>query len=76
MDRVLLIRAASLYFPITLLGLITLYRRPERRQFGGMLLGFCWSLSGLLFLQRLNLAFGWWTFHAQGGLIRGMPVDL
>jgi protein-S-isoprenylcysteine O-methyltransferase Ste14 len=76
MDRLLIVRAASLHFPITLLALITLYRRPNRRQFGGMLLGFCWSLWGLLLLQRVNLAFGWWTFHAQGGLIREMPVDL
>ncbi len=76
MDRVLVIRAASLYFPVAALALIAYYRRPNQRQFGGMLLGFCWNLWGLLFVQRWNITFGWWSFHAQGGLIRGMPVDL
>jgi protein-S-isoprenylcysteine O-methyltransferase Ste14 len=75
-DRLLVIRAAGLYMPMALLALVVFERRPRQREFGGMLLGFCWCLSGLLALQRLNLAFGWWTFHAQGGLFRGMPVDL
>jgi protein-S-isoprenylcysteine O-methyltransferase Ste14 len=29
----------------------------------------------LLALQLLNLQFGWWHFHAEGSLFRGMPVD-
>jgi protein-S-isoprenylcysteine O-methyltransferase Ste14 len=30
----------------------------------------------LLAVQLLNLHFGWWQFNAEGGLFRGMPVDL
>jgi protein-S-isoprenylcysteine O-methyltransferase Ste14 len=39
-------------------------------------MGFIWTLPSLLAIQLLNLHFGWWQFNAQGGLFRGMPIDL
>jgi protein-S-isoprenylcysteine O-methyltransferase Ste14 len=56
---------------------ILAYRRPGGpRLLGACLVGMAWSLPGLLALQLLNLHFRWWQFAVQGGLLRGMPVDL
>lgn len=76
MDRSILIRAACLYVPLMLVALLMARRYPTRRRAAGMLTGVMWSLPALLVLQLLNLEFGWWKFHAQGGLLRGMPADL
>src|SRR5262249_20873924 len=76
MDRTLLIRAASLYLPIAGALTLAMWRRPARRQALGILLGFLWCAVSLLAVQFLNLHFDFWTYHATGGLFRGMPVDL
>src|SRR5262245_13280975 len=76
MDRTLLIRAVSLYLPIAAALTLAAWRRPTRRQALGMLLGFLWCAVSLLALQFLNLRFDFWSYHATGGLLRSMPVDL
>ena len=76
MDRALLIRALSLYLPITAALALAARRRPARRQALAIFLGFLWCVVSLLALQLVNLRFGFWNYHAVGGLIRGMPVDL
>ena len=76
MDRVILIRAASLYVPVMVVALACLHRPPQRRQVAGILVAFTWMLPSLLVLQIINLYFDFWKFHAVGGLIRGLPVDL
>ena len=75
MDRALAVRALGLYVPALLTTALAWQRVRTNRQIAAMLAGFCWSLPALLALQFLNLHFGWWTFHAQGGLIRSMPAD-
>src|SRR5438067_3013320 len=76
MDRAILIRAASLYVPVMVVALVCLQRPPQRRQMAAILVAFTWMLPSLLILQIINLHLGFWKFHAAGGLIRGMPVDL
>jgi protein-S-isoprenylcysteine O-methyltransferase Ste14 len=76
MDRTFLIRASSLYLPIAVALMLAAWRRPTRRQALGMLLGFLWCVVSLLALQVINLRFDFWSYHASGGLFRGMPVDL
>lgn len=76
MDRVLLIRASSLYLPITAALLIAAVRRPRARQALAMLLSFLWCLCALLAMQLINLRFNFWSYHVSGHLFRGMPVDL
>src|SRR5207237_1226530 len=56
--------------------LACLHRPPQRRQVAGILVAFTWMLPSLLVLQIINLYFDFWKFHAVGGLIRGLPVDL
>ncbi|MCI0352182.1 MAG: hypothetical protein L0Z53_22410 [Acidobacteriales bacterium] len=76
MNRVLLIRAASLYLPIAAALLVAAIRRPRQRQALAMLLSFLWCLCALLAVQLINLRFGFWTYGVSSGLFRGMPVDL
>lgn len=76
MDRVTAIRFIGLYFPIAAAFALALARPRVPRLFPACLLGFAWSLPALLGLQLLNQRFQWWQFHAQGGLLRKMPVDL
>jgi protein-S-isoprenylcysteine O-methyltransferase Ste14 len=76
MDRVLIIRALGLYLPMVLAAALVWQKVRTHRQVAALLAGLCWSLCSLLLLQILNQQFVWWRFHAVGGLLRGMPVDL
>lgn len=76
MGRVVVVRAMSLYTPAAVAFLLAYFRPKSERLFPAALVGFLWTLPSLLALQLFNLHFGWWTFQAQGGLFRGMPVDL
>jgi len=76
MDRVAAVRFLGLYVPVIAAFLIAFLRPKRKRIFPAALLGFVWSMPSLLAVQLLNLHFGWWQFNAQGGLFRGMPVDL
>lgn len=75
-SRALLIRASGLYLPVAAAFLVAYLKPRAERLVAACLLGFCWTLPSLLVLQWLKLKFGWWTFHAHGGLFRGMPLDL
>jgi protein-S-isoprenylcysteine O-methyltransferase Ste14 len=76
MGRVTAIRFLGLYVPVIAAFLLFFLRPQGKRIFPASLMGMAWSLPGLLAIQLLNLEFGWWQFHAQGGLFRGMPIDL
>jgi len=76
MGRVAAIRFLGLYVPVIAAFLCFFLRHQSRRIFPAALLGFFWALPGLLALQLLNLYCAWWHFEAQGGVFRGMPVDL
>ncbi len=76
MGRVAAIRFMGLYVPVIAAFLLAFLRPNRRRIFPAALLGFVWTLPSLLAVQLLNLHFDWWRFNAQGGLFRGMPVDL
>jgi protein-S-isoprenylcysteine O-methyltransferase Ste14 len=76
MGRVAAIRFMGLYVPVIAAFLLAFLRPKRERILPAALLGFVWTLPSLLAVQLLNLHFGWWHFNAQGGLFRGMPVDL
>jgi protein-S-isoprenylcysteine O-methyltransferase Ste14 len=76
MDRATAVRFMALYLPITAAVLLSFARPREPRLFAAGLVGFAWTLPSLLALQLCNLRFGWWRFSAEGGLLRGMPLDL
>jgi protein-S-isoprenylcysteine O-methyltransferase Ste14 len=74
--RITAIRFLGLYLPIGAAFVFAFARPRMPRMFAATLLGFIWTLPSLLAVQLLNLQFEWWHFHAQGGLFRGMPLDL
>jgi protein-S-isoprenylcysteine O-methyltransferase Ste14 len=76
MDRSLIIRALGLYLPMVVAAALVWQRVRMHRQVAALLAGICWSVCSLLLLQILNQQFLWWRFHAVGGLLRDMPVDL
>jgi protein-S-isoprenylcysteine O-methyltransferase Ste14 len=76
MDRAFAVRALALYAPAAVALLLVALRRRTPRLFAAALTGFAWSVVSLHALQAVNVGAGWWTFHATGGLMRGMPVDL
>ncbi|MFE3448287.1 methyltransferase family protein [Nonomuraea sp. NPDC059194] len=49
-----------------------LHQRLDERRIAAALLATGWNL---LVLAAVNLA-GWWSFHAEGGVVAGIPVDL
>lgn len=76
MGRIAAIRLMGLYVPVLAAFLFVFLRPKLKRIFPATLMGFIWTLPSLLAIQLLNLHFGWWQFNAQGGLFRGMPIDL
>ena len=70
------IRCMGLYAPVAIAFALAFWRPREKRLPAALLVGLVWTLPSLLALQVLNLHAGWWRFHAQGGLVRAMPLDL
>ena len=66
----------SIYVPALVAVLLVFLRPRQERLFAAGLVGFAWSLPSVLLLQFLNQRFVWWQFHVEGGLFRGMPLDL
>jgi protein-S-isoprenylcysteine O-methyltransferase Ste14 len=75
-DRYLLVRAASLYIPVMLTGVLWVWRRPTARAVAGAGLASLWNVPVVLALNLAAVHFGWWQFDARGGLLLGIPVDL
>jgi protein-S-isoprenylcysteine O-methyltransferase Ste14 len=75
MSRILLIRAAALYLPATAVIYAWMAKRPEVRARAGLLLASLWVAIFLVPVNLIAMRFGWWEFHATGGLFLGIPVD-
>ena len=75
-DRILLIRAACLYLPLSGAVAAWFWRRPGRREVTGVFMACIWNAALLQVLHLVASRFGWWSFQAQGGLMLGFPVDL
>jgi protein-S-isoprenylcysteine O-methyltransferase Ste14 len=76
MDRSLILRAAGLYVPVVTAAMVWYWRRPGRSGRAGVLLAALWNFEVLTGLTLLAARFGWWSFHASGGMFLGAPVDL
>jgi protein-S-isoprenylcysteine O-methyltransferase Ste14 len=75
-DPTILIRALGLYVPLLLACALGWLMIRTQRQVAALLAGVCWCLCSLLLLQVFNEQVLWWKFHATGGLLHGMPVDM
>jgi protein-S-isoprenylcysteine O-methyltransferase Ste14 len=75
MDRVFVIRAASLYMPVVCALLLWWLRRPGIAERAGILVSCVWNASALLALNVVAQRAHWWHFEAHGALFFGMPVE-
>jgi protein-S-isoprenylcysteine O-methyltransferase Ste14 len=71
-----LIRALALFGPVAALWLAVAVRRPSDRDLAAMIVGTAWNLLTLAVVNTVAVAAGWWTFHAEGAVVAGIPVDL
>ncbi|CAN5891167.1 hypothetical protein BH23ACT12_BH23ACT12_24210 [soil metagenome] len=69
-------RFATLYLPILVVGLLLLWRRPDRRWAGALLLSFGWNMVFILARSRAAQVSGWWDYGVDSPLWLGVPIDL
>ncbi len=74
--RLLLVRAACLYLPLSAAALLWISRRPGRRAAAGALLAGAWCLALLPAADTAARRLGAWSYAARGGTLHGFPVDL
>ncbi|WP_051049814.1 methyltransferase family protein [Nocardiopsis ganjiahuensis] len=55
---------------------LCLWRAPSRRETATMIVASGWALLTLVPLNLVAQRAGWWSFHAEGAVWQGMPVDL
>jgi protein-S-isoprenylcysteine O-methyltransferase Ste14 len=76
MTRSEMIRVAGLYFPVSAACIAGALRGRRPRTFAACLLSVLWTAPSLLLVQKLNLAFGWWTFDNGDVSFSSMPLEL
>src|SRR5690348_16877900 len=76
MDRPAVARAAMSLLPFALVLALWRWRRPAGREVVGMGLAFFWSFGTLALVNIGAIQLGFWQFHATGGLLATIPVDV
>ncbi|MFH8368814.1 methyltransferase family protein [Streptomyces sp. NPDC018031] len=71
-----LIRAVGLFVPLLATVAVAAARPPGSRVLGAAIAATAWQAVWLPVLNLLAVRAGWWTFHAEGGTVAGLPVDL
>ncbi|NUW29997.1 isoprenylcysteine carboxylmethyltransferase family protein [Nonomuraea sp. SMC257] len=71
-----LIRAVALLGPVLAVAAVVAVRRPEEPRIAAALLATGWNALALSGVNALALHLGWWSFHAEGAVALGVPVDL
>ncbi|MFL1427591.1 MULTISPECIES: methyltransferase [unclassified Nocardiopsis] len=72
----LLVRGIGLLTPVLPLAILCLWRPPRPREIAAMIVSTSWALLTLIPLNLYALHAGWWSFHAEGAVWAGLPVDL
>ncbi|MBR8740588.1 isoprenylcysteine carboxylmethyltransferase family protein [Nocardiopsis sp. MG754419] len=72
----LAVRGLGLFLPFGVLVALCLWRAPRHRETAAMIVASAWALCTLVPLNLYATHVGWWTFHAEGALWLGLPVDL
>ncbi|MFW6640057.1 methyltransferase [Nocardiopsis algeriensis] len=72
----LAVRGTALLVPVLLLAGLCLWRAPRPHETAAMIVSGAWALLALVPLNLLALRVGWWSFHAEGAVWLGIPVDL
>lgn len=72
----LLVRGLGLFLPLVALTVLCLWRAPTHRETASMIVASVWALLTLIPLNLYAVHAGWWSFHAEGAVWQGLPVDL
>ncbi|GAB3694490.1 methyltransferase family protein [Nocardiopsis oceani] len=72
----LLVRGLGLALPVVALVALCLWRTPGQRETAAMIVASGWVLLTLIPLNLVAQREGWWSFHAEGAVWQGIPVDL
>jgi protein-S-isoprenylcysteine O-methyltransferase Ste14 len=72
----LIVRATSLYLPITIAIAFAIHVRPDRRRVAGALLATVWNVPALLAVNLVAARAGWWSFATDTATVSGVPADL
>jgi protein-S-isoprenylcysteine O-methyltransferase Ste14 len=75
MQRMTMVRIATLYLPLAAAIFAALLHPRRQRMFAGCLVSLLWALPALLVLQRINLIEHWWSFQVVGPSLLGMPLE-
>src|SRR5262245_13253935 len=69
-------RALVLLVPVVAVAAAMMLRTPSRRRATGAFVGFMWNAALLVPVNLIAMHLGWWSFHAEGSLLLGIPVDV
>jgi protein-S-isoprenylcysteine O-methyltransferase Ste14 len=75
-NRSEIVRAGALYFPLVMTCVVGLLRRRPAKLFAACLVSTLWTAASLVMVQKLNAAFGWWSFERGDVAFAGMPLEL
>ncbi|CAM3689075.1 methyltransferase family protein [Nocardiopsis rhodophaea] len=70
------IRTVALFAPALVVAALVAVHRPSTRDAAAAIVATAWSGITVFGLNLLAFHVGWWSFHAQGAVALGVPVDL
>ncbi|CAM3685304.1 isoprenylcysteine carboxylmethyltransferase family protein [Nocardiopsis gilva] len=70
------IRTVALFAPALVVAALIAVHRPSTRDIAAAIVATAWSGITIFGLNLLAFRMGWWSFHAQGAVALGIPVDL
>ncbi|MER5643799.1 isoprenylcysteine carboxylmethyltransferase family protein [Streptosporangium sp. NPDC002524] len=71
-----LVRGLALMVPVAAVLAAAARRRPGEREVAAVIVATAWNLLTLAAVNALAAHLGWWRFHAEGAVYRGVPLDL
>jgi protein-S-isoprenylcysteine O-methyltransferase Ste14 len=71
-----LIRGVAFLAPVLAIAALAAIGRPTRTDAAAAVVATAWSAVALVPVNAVAVHAGWWTFHAEGAVMRGLPVDL
>ncbi|HST82176.1 MAG TPA: methyltransferase [Kineosporiaceae bacterium] len=71
-----IVRAACLFLPLFAVVLLAVRTPPSAARIAATILASAWNLAVLPGVNLLAVHFGWWSFHAEGATVAGLPVDV
>lgn len=71
-----IVRGLGLFGPLSAVILVAVLRPPPPARIAAAILASAWTVAVLPAVNFLAVQQEWWSFHADGGTVAGLPVDL